>query len=672
MGVLLCLARRPGEVVTREQLEAEVWRGMVVGYDALSNAIAKLRKAFDDDRQHPRIIETIPKVGYRLIGEVSHFSTGTGPSTKRLAAVLAADAAGYSRLMAADEAGAVAALENARQVFKSRVEQHQGRVIDLDGDSVLAEFESAAGAVSAALAAQSDLEAVSASQPDSLRLRFRIGVHLGDVIEKPDGAILGNGVDIAARLQALAAPGDVWVSNAARGAVKARIAASFEDQGEQQLENIADRVRAYRVVGTTESAPMAAWPATEVDLSLPDKPSIAVLPFTNLSGDPEHEYFTDGVTEDIITELSRFHSLFVIARNSTFTYKGKAVDVRTVARELGVRYVLEGSIRRTGKRVRVTPQLVDSLTGRHVWAERYDRVLEDVFVLQEEITQSVVAAIAPQIQVAERDKALRRHPEDLTAYELAVRAFATARDAFSKTDGALCEKAIEQARAALAIDPNSVLALQTISWANIQRVAFGSAPDVMAAWREGLDSATRAIDLDRTDGASYASKGLLLAYSPDRGPLNEALDIGRRAVELNANSAMALAVLAVIEIYAGNSVAAIDLLRQALRLSPCDPDRFFWETFLSIASCMIGDHANGVEHALHAVREAPGLAPAHAFLAANLVGLGEMERARDALTTARRLGPAVVERLANGGLFSRSAEDRAKVATLLRIAAVPE
>jgi len=522
MGVLLCLARRPGEVVTREQLEAEVWRGMVVGYDALSNAIAKLRRAFDDDRQHPRIIETIPKVGYRLIGEVSHFSMESGPSTHSLAAILAADAAGYSHLMAADEA---------------------------------------------------------------------------------------------------------------------------------------------------ESAPKTAWSATEVDLSLPDKPSIAVLPFTDLSGDPEHEYFTDGVTEDIITELSRFHSLFVIARNSTFTYKGKAVDVRTVARELGVRYVLEGSIRRTGKRVRVTPQLVDSLTGRHVWAERYDRVLEDVFVLQEEITQSVVAAIAPQIEIAELNRTLRRRPEDLSAYELAVRAFAMARDAFSRTDGALCEKAIEQARAALAIDENSVLALRTISWADIQRVAFGSAPDVMAAWREGLEAATKAIDLDRSDGASYASKGLLLAYSPDRGPLSEALDYARRAVELNPNSAMALAVLAVAEIYAGNSVAAIDLLRQALRLSPCDPDRFFWDTFLSIASCMIGDHANGVEHALHAVREAPGLAPAHAFLAANLVGIGELERARNALATARCLGPKVVERLSSGGLFSRSAEDRMKVATLLKTAA---
>lgn len=500
MGVLLCLARRPGEVVTREQLEAEVWRGMVVGYDALSNAIAKLRRAFDDDRQHPRVIETIPKVGYRLIGEVSHLSTESGPSTHRLAA-------------------------------------------------------------------------------------------------------------------------------------------------------------------------KTAWPATEIDLSLPDKPSIAVLPFTNLSGDPEHEYFTDGVTEDIITELSRFHSLFVIARNSTFTYKGKAVDVRTVARELGVRYVLEGSIRRTGKRVRVTPQLIDSLTGRHVWAERYDRVLEDVFLVQQEITQSVVAAIAPQIQIAERNRTLRRRPEDLSAYELAVRAFAMARDAFSKTDGALCEKAIEQARAALAIDENSVLALQTIAWADIQRVAFASAPDVMAAWREGLEAATKAIDLDRSDGASYASKGLLLAYSPDLGPLSEALDYARRAVELNPNSAMALAVLAVTEIYAGNSVAAIDLLSQALRLSPCDPDRFFWDTFLSIASCMIGDHANGVKHALHAVREAPGLAPAHAFLAANLVGIGELERARSALATARGLGPKVVERLSSGGLFSRSAAERMKIATLLRTAA---
>jgi adenylate cyclase len=587
----------------------------------------------------------------------------------RLAAILAADAAGYSRLMAGDERATVSALDNARAVFRDQIESNQGRVIDMAGDSVLAVFETASGAVAAALAIQQRLAATSNDIPEERRMRFRIGVHLGEIVEKADGTVYGDGVNIAARLEGLSSPGGLMVSDFVRSAVKGKVEAQFEDLGEQTVKNIAEPVRAYRVRLSDHVAPRSSPASSEIDLSLPDQPSIAVLPFANLSGGVEQEHFADGVTEDIITELSRFHSLFVIARNSSFTFKGKAVDVRHVARELGVRYVLEGSIRRTGKRIRVTPQLIDSLTGRHIWAERYDRVVEDVFLVQEEITQSVVAAIAPQIRIAERNRALRRRPENLTAYEIAVRAFATAQDAFSRTDRSLCDKAIEEARTALAIDSNSVLALQTISWAEIQHVAFGTALDVTAAWHEGLAAATKAIDLDRSDGASYAYKGLLLAYAADRGPLNEALDNARRAVELNPNSALALGILATVEIYAGNARHAIDLLRQTLRLSPRDPDGFFWETFLSMASCIAGDYANGVEYALHGVREAPGFTVAHTYLAANYVGLGETERAKAALTAARRLGPKYVERLVNGDLVFRKTEDRARVNTLLRVAA---
>src|SRR5450759_2248677 len=282
----------------------------------------------------------------------------------------------------------VAALDAARAVFRTQIESNHGRVIDMAGDSVLAVFETATGAVSAALAVQQELNALSAHVSEDRRMRFRIGVHLGDVIEKSDGTVYGDGVNIAARLEGLAEVGGITISDAVQGAVRGKVTATFVDQGEQQVKNIPHPVRAFavRTDGSTALKPPLA--IGEIDLSLPDKPSIAVLPFANLSGDPEQEYFTDGITEDIITELSRFHSLFVIARNSTFTYKGKAVDVRTVAKELGVRYVLEGSIRRAANRVRVTAQLIDALTGIHVWADRYDRVLEAIFAVQGELTQA--------------------------------------------------------------------------------------------------------------------------------------------------------------------------------------------------------------------------------------------------------------------------------------------
>ncbi len=301
-----------------------------------------------------------------------------GALQHRLAAILAADAAGYSRLMAVDDKATVAALDAARAVFREQVEAQQGRVIDMAGDSVLAVFGTVAGAVTAALAIQAQVNAVADAEAIDRRMRFRIGVHLGDVIEKADGTVYGDGVNIAARLQGLAEPGGITVSESIRSAVKGKVGASFEDHGEQAVKNIADPVRAWRLrTGAVE--PVATVPAapsiTAIDLSLPDKPSIAVLPFVNMSGDPEQEYFTDGITEDIITELSRFHSLFVIARNSSFSYKGQSPDIRRVGKELGVRYVLEGSIRKSAQRIRVTGQLIDALTGNHLWAEKYGRVL---------------------------------------------------------------------------------------------------------------------------------------------------------------------------------------------------------------------------------------------------------------------------------------------------------
>lgn len=313
--------------------------------------------------------------------------------THRLAAILAADAADYSRLMANDERGTVAALDSARAIYKTCIENNQGRVVDMAGDSVLAVFSTAMGAVKAALAVQGALAEHAESASRDRRLHFRIGVHLGDLFEKSDGTVYGDGVNIAARLQGLAEPGGVAVSESVRSAVKGKIAANFEDGGEQAVKNIADPVRVWRLKVATRTQDRGQGEvhtelsSSAIDLSLPDRPSIAALPFANLSDDAEQDYFCDGVTENIITELSRFQTLFVIARASSFSYKGNSTDVRKVGPELGVRYVLDGSIRRTANRIRVSARLVDTVTGNHIWAERYDRVLEDIFSVQEELTE---------------------------------------------------------------------------------------------------------------------------------------------------------------------------------------------------------------------------------------------------------------------------------------------
>ncbi len=343
-----------------------------------------------------------------------------GELRQRLAAILAADVAGYSRLMSADERATVAALDRARAVFRKSIESSQGRVVDMAGDSVLAIFESAAGAVSAALAIQNELAAASGAVPEDRKMRFRVGVHLGDVIEKADGTIYGDGVNIAARLEGLAEPGGIAVSEAVQATQRNRAEVAFRDLGEHAVKNIAHPVHAFQVqshAGEAEPAQRAC-----PQLALPDKPSIAVLPFDNMSKDPEQEFFADGVVEAITATLSRIRSFFVIARNSAFVYKGKPVNVQQVGRELGVRYVLEGSVQKAGDRLRITVQLIDTTNGAHVWADRVDGTIEDIFDLQDKITERVAGALQPSIRLAEIERARRKRPQDLGAYDYTMRA----------------------------------------------------------------------------------------------------------------------------------------------------------------------------------------------------------------------------------------------------------
>ena len=405
--------------------------------------------------------------------------TDTG-SRHRLTAILAADAAGYSRLMAVDESGTVAALDAARALFRVRIEANRGRVVDMAGDSVLAVFETAAGAVSAALAVQLDLDAARGSVPEDRQMRFRIGVHLGDVIEKGDGTVYGDGVNIAARLQALADVGGITVSDAVHGAVRGKVTTSFVDQGEQTVKNIPHPVRAF-ALHASGSPPESAPTTTEIGLSSPAN-SIAVLPFTNMSGDPEQDYFADGMVEDIITALARMRVFFVIARNSSFVYKGKAVDVKQVGRELGVRYVLEGSVRKSGSRVRITGQLIEAVSGHHVWADRFDGTLEDVFDLQDRITESIVSAIEPNMRRAEIERARAKPTSNLQAYDLLLRALPGVMPGASQ---AARGGALSLIRRALEMDSRYSLAKALGAFLCLARVSegYGDADDVKAGLR---------------------------------------------------------------------------------------------------------------------------------------------------------------------------------------------
>jgi len=595
-----------------------------------------------------------------------------------LAAILAADAAGYSRLMAGDDRATVAALDRARAVFRDQIESRQGRVIDMAGDSVLAVFETAIGAVAAALAIQATVNALADAQEAARQMRFRIGVHLGDVIEKPDGTVYGDGVNIAARLEGLAAIGGITISDAVRGAVKGKVAAEFEDQGEQTVKNIADPVRAYRVSVKADAAPVLASAAdVGIDLSLPDKPSIAVLPFTNMSGDPEQEYFTDGISEDIITELARFPLLFVIARNSSFTYKGRAVDVKQVGRELGVRYVLEGSIRKAGNRIRVTAQLIDTQTGAHIWAEKYDRVLEDIFAVQEEVTECIVGAIAPQVNAAEVLRA-RRRPGNLSAYEIAVRAMALASESQQKSDVAARDEALLLGRQALALDPQSYPALMAIAWAQWLHVSWRTTANRDAAWKEGMDSLARSMELGPS-GSMHGMRALLLAYAPGGGRWEDARMEAELAWRAAPQDSLALNGAGYVLANAGDPTEGIRLLERALRINPRDPRNYVTYGNLAAAHLASRDYAAGLVWARRAIGAAPDNSASHLYMAALHVSTGELDKAQGALARARSLAPESVAHIAHMRIgtepFQRDesgdggAHFRRRFRVLLRIAA---
>ena len=474
---------------------------------------------------------------------------------RRLVAVFAADVEGYSRLMGADEVGTLKGLTECRAVLDNAIAGHRGRIANTAGDSVLAEFGSAVDAVQCAVAAQAALAEANASLSPDKRINFRIGIHVGDVMLRA-GDLFGDGVNIAARLQTLARPGGVCVSGATYEHVKKVLPIAFSDLGPQQVKNIEESVRVYAAshLGPSDAVVSSDGKA----LPLPDKPSIAVLPFQNMSGDPEQEYFADGMVEDIITALSRFKSLFVIARNSSFTYKCKGIDVRQVGRELGVRYVLEGSVRRAGGRVRITGQLVEAATGAHLWADRFDGGLENVFTLQDEVTEKVVGAIAPRVEQAEIAQAQRRPLGNSDAYDCYLRGLACLSPL--TPDGT--EKALGLFTRAAALDPDYASAYGMAMRCYVLSTSFGRPVDKSEVTRL-LQIITR---VGQDDGvalgqAAWAAAGVLR----DVGSANSLVC---RALEMNPNLASAWEASGWINVWLGHPDVALDHLARAERLDP--------------------------------------------------------------------------------------------------------
>jgi adenylate cyclase len=496
---------------------------------------------------------------------------------QRLAAILAADVAGYSRLMAIDDGGTVAALDAARAVFRAQIESNHGRVIDMAGDSVLAVFETATGAVNAAVAVQHTLSMASDAAPHDRQMRFRIGVHMGDVIEKADGTVYGDGVNIAARLEGLADPGGITVSDAVQGTVRGKVGANFVDQGEQQVKNIAHPVRAFKLMPAA-----AALPSPASMPRLPDKPSLAVLPFTNMSGDPEQEYFADGITEDIITDCSKISGLFVIARNSTFTFKKQSVDIKDVGRKLGVRHVLEGSVRRAGMRVRINVQLIDAESGGHVWADRYDRDLEDIFLVQDEVTRKIVQTLEVALTRSETARRQDRGKVNVEAYDHLVRG----KSCILQFSAAGMIEARAMLERALAIDPGLAQAYAFLSIVHSTEYVNAWNGRTASDLEHALSLARKACEADPFEPASHDALTLALMWMRR---LDEAEAAARRVGELDPNSSQAHGALGSVLHFAGQHERAIESLERALRL---DPQFHVWMHSLGRVQFSLGRHAD--------------------------------------------------------------------------------
>jgi TolB-like protein/class 3 adenylate cyclase len=589
-------------------------------------------------------------------------------STRRLAAILAADVVGYSRLMGADEEGTLERLKtHRRELIDPKIAEHRGRIVKTTGDGMLVEFASAVDAARCAVEVQRDMAERSVGVQQNKRIEIRIGIHVGDIIIDGDD-IFGDGVNIAARLEGIAEPGGIAISGAAHEQVRDRLPYAFEDGGEQSMKNIARPVRVYRVLanGSATASPIAMPPTADVQLTLPDKPSIAVLPFLNMSKDPEQEYFADGIVEDIITALSRFKSLFVIARNSTFAYKGRSPDIRQVGRELGVRYVLEGSVRKASGRVRITGQLIESETGRHLWADRFESSLEDIFELQDQMTTSVVGAIAPKLGQAEMERAKRKPVENHDAYDCFLRGMANMYEQTKES----WEEALRLFCHAIELDQDFATPYGMAARCYGNRKVQGWVVDKDWEETEIRRLALRVAAIGRDDALALCWTGFSLVRVC--GDYDTGADLIDQARSINPNLAVCWQLRGMVSLFLGQHDVALEQLARALRLSPLDPETYLAETNIALAHFFQGRYDEASNWATKALRHQPNwMVAMRASAVANALG-GNIEEARTIIARMRRLDPAMRITILRDNLSYRRSEDTGRMIDGLRLAGFPE
>jgi adenylate cyclase len=551
------------------------------------------------------------------------------PSVERkLAAIFAADVEGYSRLMGRDEVNTLRTLTAYRAIVDRLIASHRGRIFNTAGDSVLADFASAVDGVQCAVAVQEAIAKENADRPADEQMWFRIGLHVGDVMVQGDN-LLGDAVNVAARLEALAEPGGTCISGTLRDQIGIKLPLLFTDLGEQQVKNIIQPIRAFRI--SDEKLPSVPR-VVDASLPLPDKPSIAVLPFANMSGDPEQEYFADGIAEDVITALSRYPSLFVIARNSSFTYKGHAVNVTQVGRELGVRYVLEGSLRKFGSRIRVSAQLVEAEAGKHVWAERYDRELADIFAVQDEITDAVTIAIAPAIAKAEQRRVMRKPPQNLDAWGAYQRGLWHL-GKFGPEDNTLSQRFFQQS---IDLDPNFAGGYSGLAIAKrrgVQRLGLLEQNDV-------LELARRAVVLDPDDAEGRARLGFILL---GRGDPDGALAEVESALTISPNLASAHGVLGQILLCSGHPKEGRASLEKSIRLDPRDPMAQLNLLNVAISYFLSGEYDAAIEAAKRVIRAYPDYPMTYPWFVAALGQTGRIEEAKQALQGTTLIAPGAFD-----------------------------
>ena len=582
---------------------------------------------------------------------------------RRLAAILVADVVAYSRLMEKDEAGTLERLKALRaDLIDPRIAADGGRIVKTMGDGLLVEFPSAVDAVRNALDIQAVMARRNADLAEDRRMEFRVGINLGDVIIEGDD-IHGDGVNVAARLEGLCEPGGVYVSGSVFDQVTGKLDAWFDDLGEQTVKNLARPVRVFRAQIKSEAV-ADPKPVAEA-LTLPDKPSIAVLPFENMSGDPEQEFFADGISEDIITELSRLRGFFVIARNSSFIYKGQSIAISDVAHDLGVRYILEGSVRRAGNRIRVTAQLIEGDAGTHIWAERYDRMLDDIFELQDEITRQIVGALEPSLMVAEAERSQRQRPENLDAWGYVARAMPLIWT-WSGNDYGPAETLL---RKAIEIDPNYARAHSILAVGLIVNAWYGrDGPDDDSA-DQAFEEAKLAVKLDANDPWGHLALGFAYGY---RRNSEDAFAEMEQALTLNPNFALAHGFYGLVLSWAGEAQKALKEIDLAERLSPRDVINIHYPTIRGVACFAAGDYEAAAAHARTGIRQRSDATGAHRVLAASCGQLDALEEAQATAARLVKLQPEITLRWAQNNVPIPSSEFLGRYVEGLRLARIPE